>query len=358
MKKYSIILIISLLISAAFGIAAVFYYENEIISKILNLFSILFAGGTSISVAFNLNYTKTTLTSEIRQINNSLNKVDNGQNQVANQIINYYFGGPVYPKNGDFSALPNQANQDNGTALEVFNSYKENFKAMCDEWEKNNLEKIADKVKEKMDKENLRDLTRGEFLKKYLEEGRNVSDETIQDLWSNIFVYEIKHKNSIHLRTLEVIKNITAEEAQLFKKISPYIFCGLYFYECFSNDKPSLFDITKLADIGIFKQTYILTWNLKIDKNSSEQLSDEEFVLIIDNKFNAPVNISMPVYVLTDVGLQLYRSLNCKVSLDNIKQIARTIKKKYLDITVSLQKTASINGNEATTETEEIIDID
>ena len=342
MNKNTILLAILLLLSLIFGVLAVPNYEQEWVNRLFELISIVFAGGASVSLAFNINYTKNVLTNEIRIVNNSPDKSENFQKQSANQIINNYYGGSFYPEDGDFSKMPNKANQDNGTALELFNSFTDNFKNMCEEWEKNNLEKIVEKVRTKMEKEHSENLTRGEFLKKFLEEGKNISDEKIQELWSDIFIYELNNKNGIHLRTLEILKNITSDEAELFKYISPFVFVDLYFYDCFKDNGPSLFQITRMADIGIFKQAYTLAWSPTVNPNSVEYLGNEEYAIIIENKTNSNVELNLPVYVLTEAGSQLYQSLKCAVSFNNIQSITKYVKRKAPKQKVSLRRIANI----------------
>lgn len=44
----------------------------------------------------------------------------------------------------------------------------------------------------------------------------DISDETLHDIWGRILAGEVKRPNSYSLRTLELLRNITKEEAELF----------------------------------------------------------------------------------------------------------------------------------------------
>ncbi|MCB2189485.1 MAG: DUF2806 domain-containing protein [Deltaproteobacteria bacterium] len=49
---------------------------------------------------------------------------------------------------------------------------------------------------------------------------QDISTEQMQDLWGRILAGEIKHPGAYSLRTLEALKNITKEEAEIFSRVA------------------------------------------------------------------------------------------------------------------------------------------
>ena len=53
------------------------------------------------------------------------------------------------------------------------------------------------------------------------------SNDVLQELWSKILANEIQHPQSCSLRTLDIVKNMTAKEANSFEKLCKYVSrCG------------------------------------------------------------------------------------------------------------------------------------
>lgn len=58
---------------------------------------------------------------------------------------------------------------------------------------------------------------------RFFEKARNVSHQDMQKVWSKILAGEINEPGSFSLRTLETLSNLSQEEAELFRRFSPYV---------------------------------------------------------------------------------------------------------------------------------------
>ena len=63
-----------------------------------------------------------------------------------------------------------------------------------------------------------------EFLNRWRNEAKFISEETAQVIWGRILSEEVKEPNSISIRTLDVIKSLTKEEAEAFREACKFVF--------------------------------------------------------------------------------------------------------------------------------------
>lgn len=67
-----------------------------------------------------------------------------------------------------------------------------------------------------------------EFLNRWRNEAKLMSDDDAQAMWGRILSEEVAVPSTISLRTLDVIKNLSREEAECFQKACEFIFFGQY----------------------------------------------------------------------------------------------------------------------------------
>lgn len=88
-----------------------------------------------------------------------------------------------------------------------------------------------------------------DWMNRFLNIAEEISDEDMQEIWGRVLAGEIKKPKSYSLRTLEVLRNLSKEEAALITKVSNYqVALDLLSTEDFSVN---IMDLTTLDDIGI-----------------------------------------------------------------------------------------------------------
>jgi hypothetical protein len=60
----------------------------------------------------------------------------------------------------------------------------------------------------------------------FYERSQDISDEQIQEIWARILAGEVTQPGSFSKRTLETVKTLSANEAQLFVKCCPFVWNG------------------------------------------------------------------------------------------------------------------------------------
>lgn len=106
----------------------------------------------------------------------------------------------------------------------------------------------------------------------------DISDETLHEIWGHILAGEVKSPNSYSLRTLELLRNITKDEASLFTKaVSFYVERNFICTEKFAL---SLHETLLLGEIGLLNnEELVKQWTVPAH-NELEIILDDKTLLI------------------------------------------------------------------------------
>lgn len=180
---------------------------------------------------------------------------------------------------------------------------------------------------------------------------QDVSDNEMQLLWGQILAGEIKQPKSYSLRTLETLRNMTKEEAELFQKIGQFVLVQGEAFLFTSDDVMEKFgvnysNIAKLIEIGLIQPGEFVQRNYSSNntKDVKHGIIYGNIVIIIDLKANSP-KVSVPIKLLTTPGKELVKLITIHPNVDYIKELARTIKKD--NVIVGYAKIVSINKDES-----------
>jgi len=83
-----------------------------------------------------------------------------------------------------------------------------------------NFNKIAKKADEVYQKQDMTTLNNDkkfswDWFVRFFEDAGNISDEKMQEIWAKVLAGEIKQPGSFSLRTLEVLRNLSSDEAEI-----------------------------------------------------------------------------------------------------------------------------------------------
>ncbi len=176
----------------------------------------------------------------------------------------------------------------------------------------------------------------------------DVSSEEMQLIWSKILAGEITQPGKFSLRTLETIRNVSKDEAEIFQKIIPILmkFANKLFI---TNNKDILEKnginyemILRLSECGLISSNSLLSFDFKITDNDRILLSSNDSLIRITGKNNIPYNFSLGVYTLTKAGEELYSILNKTYDKEYISNLAEKIYTDNKDkVVVSIHITAT-----------------
>lgn len=131
----------------------------------------------------------------------------------------------------------------------------------------------------------------------------DISDETLQDIWGHILAGEVKHPNSFSLRTLDLLRNITKEEAELFVKASKFYVEENFI--CTEEFALSLHETLLLGEAGLINnEELIKNWN--IEPNSKlEILIDKNTLIILHNDTDKKILCQPSIKKLSKAGIEI-----------------------------------------------------
>ena len=164
----------------------------------------------------------------------------------------------------------------------------------------------------------------------------DVSDDEMQSIWGRILAGEVKQPKSFSMRTLELLKNLSKEEAAIFTKFAQialnlgdkhFVFDpdnGLFL----DNNLGIIFnDKLVLVDVGLIVAENNLSFNF-VPQEGEEQTYALFYGLkgfLIKRKKNTP-NKPLPVIVFTKPGAELLKLVQPNYDEKYIERIANFFK--------------------------------
>lgn len=144
---------------------------------------------------------------------------------------------------------------------------------------------------------------------------RDISNEEMQYVWGKILAGEIKKPSSFSLRTLETLRNISTEEAELFQKIGAYFIenehgkylpSNEYFLSRYGINTS---DIIRLEECGLVNATPIYETHYISKKERYEYFKCSSYIIKIHDKTAYNKNVkdkyAFGLYQLTKAGLEI-----------------------------------------------------
>lgn len=184
--------------------------------------------------------------------------------------------------------------------------------------------------KEKDSPESKDDVNLG-WMFNFMERAGKTYDDNLKDYWAKLLAGEIRQPGSFSLRTLEVLRNISYEEAQLFDTFSKFVFVQSPMCFIFKNDNRyglNYYDLSKLKETGLL-QAGEATFTIKASKANTKYT----YKYICGNKYIVLTtepdtkDIINPVYLLTQAGCELYWLTELNGNIDYLKDFVSFIRK-------------------------------
>ena len=148
----------------------------------------------------------------------------------------------------------------------------------------------------------------------------NVSSEKMQILWGKLLAGEVKRPGSFSLRTLEVFKRLSFEEANIFKEIAPFVLqckgdedgtCIDYFLmpdetgDLLKKYNIPFPQIVLLSEAGLLSENSQINIGFNIKANNAEIIRGLNKSIKITNLGNMTVGLLRPAYLCTEAGKEL-----------------------------------------------------
>ena len=149
------------------------------------------------------------------------------------------------------------------------------------------------------------------FFNRWRNEAKLIDDEYAQSIWGLILAEEVQRPDSISLRTLDILKNLSKSEAELFNQMGQYIVHGS---SLITGEHINDFQIKTLAEAGliIFAGVYRTgEWsktrlNYKDKDTKTGHYLDFNNTLIFTDEYPIEQTLSVSFIPLTEPGKAIY----------------------------------------------------
>ena len=179
---------------------------------------------------------------------------------------------------------------------------------------------------------------------RYYEASGNISDEEMQLLWAKILAGEIEKPSSYSLRTLDVLRNMSKEEAECFVKIcntAIKIESGKYAipadHDYISKNSINYSDILMLEEIGLINSGSGIHINDDLESNT-EYMLYMYGSLIVKAIASEKSKLSLRVYPFTNVGNELATLIDRESNEENFLNLCKKLQDSNPGVLITVHR--------------------
>lgn len=176
----------------------------------------------------------------------------------------------------------------------------------------------------------------------------NISDEAMQDLWAKILAGEISRPSSYSLKTIDVLKNMSKKDAELFVRICSHSFTSGEKKIFLPNNNDYLekcgieySDIMKMNEQDLIFSDSVITLSLNISKNESHLFTNRELVMTISSANGSEVEAAIEQYPFTEVGVEVASLFADSASDEDFIEYGRCLARKHKNYVIAIYKVHS-----------------
>ncbi len=202
-----------------------------------------------------------------------------------------------------------------------------------------NIENITQKAADDLKSESnvSSDPVDEDWTSRFFNYAEDISSEEMQGLWGRILAGEIKKPKSYSLRTLDILRNLSAEEAEVFIKFGSLAIHsgGTAFLLNFKNEKlleeEYLLNFSErllLEELGLLAAND-LTFKVMKTENDSRQVA---FLIgekvIVHEKLEKKPEQNLQVLVFTKIGQELLQLVNINPKIEYLQLLAAKLNRQ------------------------------
>lgn len=179
---------------------------------------------------------------------------------------------------------------------------------------------------------------------RYYEASGNISDKEMQVLWAKILAGEIEKPSSYSLRTLDVLRNMSKEEAKCFVKIcntAIKIESGKYAipadHDYISKNSINYSDILLLGEIGLINSGSGIYINDDLESDTESELYMYGS-LIVKAIASEKRTFSLRVYPFTNVGNELATLIDRESNEENFLSLCKKLQDSNPGVLITVHR--------------------
>lgn len=211
------------------------------------------------------------------------------------------------------------------------------------------VQETAEKIKAMPEKDFSDEQASSTFYNRWRKEVEVIDDEKLRDLWSSILAEEIARPKSVSLRTLDVVRNLSFEDAQIFQRMIQGQVEDCIPHADASGDVQfgTYAEAIRMQDAGLVHSAFLVSSTITRqfsmpsgDKGVGVLLENSDYMLCVFEK-----EIRISCYPLTIAGRELSRLALRRRDFRDVVAIAEYIKKGHKNVKMSLHR-KRLNGDD------------
>ena len=176
------------------------------------------------------------------------------------------------------------------------------------------IAKKADRYYQEHPRKNKKETYDFDWFVRFFEAVGNVSDDTMQELWAKILAGEIAQPSSFSFKTIDVLRNMSRRDAELFVKICSHSFVidGTRHFlpnedEFLKSVDIQFRDIMKLSELGLIFNDGTLSLSLEISDEPCTLISNSNLLMLISSTSGKSETATIGDYPFTEAGNEISR---------------------------------------------------
>lgn len=193
-----------------------------------------------------------------------------------------------------------------------------------------------------------------DWFVRFYEAVGNISDEVMQDLWAKLLAGEVAEPSSFSLKTIDVLRNLSKQDAELFSLICSHSVMtrGQNFLPHYDTylEKHNIYytDIMKLNEQGLIFNDGTIGFSMSIGQNPNVLFWNNDLVMTIESSDDKNIEIHIKTYPFTKAGQELAVLVSKSVSEENFIELAKEIANKNQECILGVYKIVSLDEKSIT----------
>ncbi len=160
-----------------------------------------------------------------------------------------------------------------------------------------------------------------DWTARFFDHAKDVSNEDMQNLWAKVLAGEVRRPGRFSLRTLDILKNLSPDEARHFADLAAFVFAEqIVFHEIGTSRHSALPNIERmllLKDCGLLSSDVAFSPDLKPGNLHHFRFRDLALTIrsTLDQRFNWAAS------ALSAAGLELLTLVDPKANREHAKEI-------------------------------------
>ena len=165
----------------------------------------------------------------------------------------------------------------------------------------------------------------------FFDNAKDVSDEKMQKLWAKLLAGEVERPGRASLRTLDILRNMTQKEAELFERAVNYIFSGgdAAAWMFHANTGPQVLPDISAGELhSLIEARLVMPRDSEISRWATPNLNGYCHILYVGKKILRvqAKEFSIPAYDFSMSGTQLAKYIKPTINAEYLQQVANYIR--------------------------------